>query len=77
LPGAVNLGAEVRRSGDSIDTTYRIIRNAKEKSYGHIQAETMGITPESLRTYLLDEIAKEVYPIEDTRVEPVEKHETH
>ena len=77
LPGSVNLGAEVRRNGDRIDTTYRIIRNAKEKSYGHIQAEAMGITPESLRTYLLEEIAQEVYPIEDTRVEPVEKHETH
>lgn len=77
LPGAVNLGAEVKRNGDGIDTTYRILRNTKEKSYGHIQAEAMGITPESLRTYLLEEIAKGLYPVEDTRVETVGKHETH
>jgi hypothetical protein len=76
LPGAVNLGAEVRRNGDGIDTTYRILRNAKEKSYGYIQAEAMGITPESLRTYLLEEIAEKAYPVEDTRTETVGKHET-
>lgn len=76
LPGAVNLGAEVRRNGNGIDTTYRILRHTKEKSYGHIQAEAMGITPESLRTYLLEEIAKEIYPIEDTRVETIGKHKT-
>ena len=52
LPGAVNLGAEVRQNGAGIETTYRILRNAKEKSYGHIQAETMGITPEALQAYL-------------------------
>jgi hypothetical protein len=74
LPGAVNLGAEVRRSGDGIETTYRILRNAQEKSYGHIQAEAMGITPESLQAYLREEIAQEAYPIEDTRVETLGKH---
>ena len=68
LPGAVNLGAEVRQNGNGIETTYRILRNTKEKSYGHIQAEAMGITAESLQTYLLEEIAQNIYPVEDTRV---------
>jgi hypothetical protein len=62
LPGGVNLGAEVKHNGDGIETTYRILRNAKEKSYGHIQSETMGITRESLRAYLLEEIAQNIYP---------------
>lgn len=68
LPGAVNLAAEVRQNDGGIETTYRIVRNAKEKSYGHLQAEAMGITPESLRTYLMQEIVQDAYPIEDTRV---------
>jgi DNA mismatch repair ATPase MutS len=68
LPGAVNLGAEVRQDGNSINTTYRILRSAKEKSYGHVQAEAMGITTESLQMYLLEEIARNIYPVEDTRV---------
>ena len=68
LPGAVNLGAEVRQNGAGIETTYRIVRNAKEKSYGHVQAEAMGITPESLQAYLLEEIAQNIYPMKDTRV---------
>jgi len=68
LPGGVNLGAEVKQKGAGIETTYRILRNAKEKSCGHIQAEAMGITPESLRAYLTGEIAQNIYPIEDTRM---------
>ena len=68
LPGAVSLGAEVKQSGAGMETTYRILRNAKEKSYGHVQAEAMGITPEALRAYLTEEIAQNVYPIEDTRM---------
>ncbi|MDD5170960.1 MAG: hypothetical protein PHN75_19240 [Syntrophales bacterium] len=68
LPGAVNLAAEVSRSDDGIETTYRIVRNAKEKSYGHIQAEAMGITPEALQAHLMEEIAQGVYPVSDTRV---------
>ena len=68
LPGAVNLGAEVRPTENGMETTYRILRNAKEKSYGHIQAEAMDITPEALRTYLTEEIAQNLFPIEDTRI---------
>ncbi len=68
LPGAVNLGAEVRPTENGMETTYRILRNAKEKSYGHIQAEAMGITPKALRAYLTEEIAQNIYPIEDTRM---------
>lgn len=68
LSGTVSRGADVRRSGAGIETTYRILRNAKERSYGHIQAETMGITSESLRTYLIEEIAQNIYPVEDTRM---------
>jgi hypothetical protein len=69
LPGAANLGAEVRQSECGMETTFRILRNAKEKSYGHIQAEAMGITPDALQSYLLEEIAKRLYPVEDTRME--------
>jgi len=69
LPGAVNLGAEVKHNGEAIETTYRILRNTKENSYGRIQAEAMGITPESLHADLMEEIAQKLYPIEDTRVE--------
>ncbi|MRR16176.1 MAG: hypothetical protein EG826_06940 [Deltaproteobacteria bacterium] len=69
LTGAVNLGAEVRQNENGMETTYRILRNAQEKSYGHVQAEAMGITAEALHTYLLEEIARGAYPIEDTRVE--------
>lgn len=72
LRGAVNLGAEVKRNGNRIEMTYRIVRNAKENSYGHIQAEAMGITAEALRTHLTEEIARKAYPIEDTRIEPSE-----
>ncbi len=68
LSGAVNLGAEVRQNENGMETTYRILRNAQEKSYGHIQAEAMGITPEALHAYLLEEIAQGAYPIEDTRI---------
>ncbi len=68
LKGAVNLAAEARIQGDLIETTYRIIRNAKEKSYGYVQAEIMGITAESLRTHLMDEMAQGLYPLEDTRL---------
>jgi hypothetical protein len=53
------------------------LRNAKEKSYGQVQAEAMGITPKSLQAYLLEEIAQEVYPVEDTRVETFGKHVSH
>jgi hypothetical protein len=77
LPGAVNLGAEVRQNGAGIETTYRILRNAKEKSYGHIQAETMGITPESLRAYLTEEITQNIYPVEDTRMGISKMHKTN
>ncbi|MBP7765100.1 MAG: hypothetical protein KA113_07930 [Syntrophaceae bacterium] len=69
LPGAANLGAEVRQSESGMETTFRILRNAKEKSYGHIQAEAMGITPDALQSYLREEIAKRLYPVEDTRME--------
>jgi len=69
LPGALNLAAEVKRDGDAIKTTYRIVRNAKEGSYGFVQAEAMGITPESLLARLRDEISQGFYPLEDTRLE--------
>jgi len=68
LPGAVNLAAEVERKDGLIRTTYRIIRNAKENSYGSLQAEAMGITPEALKGQLLDEISRGLYPAEDTRL---------
>ena len=68
LAGAVNLGAEVRRKDNGMETTYRILRNVKEKSYGHLQAEAMGITPEALQAYLTEEIAQNLYPVEDTRI---------
>lgn len=68
LPGAVNLAAEVHHVSGTVKTSYRIVRNAKEKSYGHVQAEAMGITPESLHKLIEEEIAKGLYPREDTRL---------
>jgi DNA mismatch repair ATPase MutS len=68
LAGAVNLAAEARNNGDVIHTTYRIVRGAKEKSYGHVQAELMGITAEALKQQLLKEVAEGWYPPEDTRL---------
>jgi hypothetical protein len=59
---------EVRRNGGAIDPVYRILRNAREKSYGHIQAEAMGITKELMRSYLLEEVSSGLYPVEDTRL---------
>ncbi|MEE9911045.1 MAG: hypothetical protein K4571_04905 [Deltaproteobacteria bacterium] len=77
LPGAVSLGAEVKQSGAGMETTCRILRNAKKKSYGHTRAEAMGITPESLRTYPTEEIAQYLYPIEDTRIGISITHKTN
>jgi len=77
LPGAVNLGAEVRQNGNGIETTYRMIRDAQENSYGHIQAEAMGITAESLQRYLQEEIEQNLYPAEDTRMGIHGNHEPH
>jgi hypothetical protein len=68
LTGAVNLAAEVRGRDDSIQATYRIIRHSQAKSYGYVQAEAMGITSESLRAQLMEEISQGLYPQEDTRL---------
>jgi len=68
LPGACNLGAQVERRDGAIVTTYRMVRDAKEMSYGHLQAEAMGITPEALRRLLADEVERGLYPVEDTRL---------
>ena len=68
LPGAVNLAAEAKRSGDAVETSYRIVRDAQERSYGYVQAEAMGITPDALRAQLMREVAEGWYPLEDTRL---------
>ena len=51
-----------------METMDGILRNIKENSYGHVQAEATGITPEALRAYLTGEIAQNIYPVEDTRM---------
>ena len=68
LAGAVNLAPEVKLNGSSIENTYRILQNSREKSYGYILAEAMGITPESLSAYLMEEVSQGLYPLEDTRL---------
>jgi hypothetical protein len=68
LLGAVNLAPEVRHKDGTIENTYRMLRNFREKSYGYIQAEAMGITPESLRSCLTEEVSQGLYPLEDTRL---------
>ena len=68
LPGSVNLASEVKMNGNGFVTTHRVLRNAREKSYGNFQAEAMAITPEALRSSLESEITSGYYPIEDTRV---------
>ncbi|OPY92842.1 MAG: DNA mismatch repair protein MutS [Syntrophaceae bacterium PtaU1.Bin231] len=73
LAGAVNLAAEVRHRNGGIETTYRIVRDAREMSYGHLQAEAMGITPESLQALLVEEVSQGLYPREDTRLGRMEE----
>lgn len=68
LAGAVNLAAEVHHNGSDISATYRMVRNAQEKSYGYVQAEAMGITPESLQRLIEEEVSQGLYPLEDTRL---------
>ena len=68
LPGACNLGAEVKHQNGGIITTYRMIRNSREWSYGHLQAEAMGITPEALSGLFAEELSRGLYPAEDTRL---------
>ena len=68
LMGAVNLAPEIRQVDGAIENTYRMLRNSREKSYGYIQAEAMGITPEALRSCLMVEVSQGIYPIEDTRL---------
>ncbi|MBN1612880.1 MAG: hypothetical protein JW950_00295 [Deltaproteobacteria bacterium] len=68
LAGAVNLAPEVRQKNGAIENTYRMLRNSRERSYGYIQAEAMGITPEALRSCLVEEVSQGLYPIEDTRL---------
>jgi hypothetical protein len=62
LAGAVNLAAEVcHGDGGGVTTTYRIVRNAKEKIYGYVQAEAMGITPEALNLLIEEEVSCGLY----------------
>ncbi len=68
FPGALNLAAEVRQEPNNIILTRRILRNAREKSYGYIQAEAMGITKEGLRNTLEEELRLGTYPMEATRL---------
>jgi DNA mismatch repair ATPase MutS len=68
LPGSMNLASEIKMNGSSITYTHKILRNNREKSYGSIQAEGMGITTEALDCCLDEEIARGAYPVEDTRV---------
>lgn len=69
LRGAVNLAPEVRAADGGIVNTYRMLRDRREGSYGHIQAEAMGITPEALHAYLMEEVSAGLYPLEDTRLD--------
>jgi hypothetical protein len=68
LPGGVNLAMEVTFKGESPAFTYRMRRNAREGSYGHLQAERIGITPARLRAALDEEIRQGRYPASHTRV---------
>ncbi|MCX5849660.1 MAG: hypothetical protein NTW65_09440 [Deltaproteobacteria bacterium] len=68
LPGGVNLAPEIRFDGDTAVFTYRMRRHAREGSYGYLQAERLGITPERLQAVIEDEIGRCIYPMSDTRV---------
>ncbi len=68
LPGGVNLAPEVLFENGAPLFTYRMRRNAREKSYGHLQAERIGITEERLRAALDEGIAKWLFRVEDTRL---------
>ena len=66
--GGVNLAAEVKKNGQGIETTHRILRGAREGSYGNVIAETKGITPERLRENMTNEIKNGKYDIAHTRM---------
>jgi hypothetical protein len=67
LPGGVNLAPEVRFENGAPLFTYRMRRNAREKSYGHLQAERIGITAERLRAALEEQVARGMFGAGDTR----------
>jgi hypothetical protein len=68
LPGGVNCAMEVKFDGESPKFTYRMRRNAREGSYGHLQAERIGLTPERLRAALDEQIRRGHYPASHARV---------
>jgi hypothetical protein len=63
----VNLAPEVLFENGAYLFTYRMRRNAREKSYGHLQAERIGITAERLRAALEDQVARGMFGAGDTR----------
>ena len=66
--GAVNLACEAQNNGKTIITTFKVLRDAKEKSYGHVQAEALDITPDGLRKRFDTELKNGLYSKEDTRI---------
>lgn len=68
LHGGVNLAPEVLFENGAPLFTYRMRRNAREKSYGYLQAERIGITEDRLRAALEDLVARGVLRAEDTRL---------
>lgn len=68
IEGGVNLASEVKRKGKTIKTTYRILRNAREGSYGNVIAEERGVTPEKLKENMVDEIRNSKYDSAHTRM---------
>jgi len=67
IPGAMNLAAEAKFNGE-LKTTHKILRNTREKSYGNVIAENLGITEDNLKSFLNEELAKGHYSINDTRL---------
>lgn len=68
IRGGVNLASEVKKKRKGIETTYRILRKAREGSYGNVIAESKGITPEKLRENMIDEIRRGKYDQAHTRM---------
>ncbi|MBN2566749.1 hypothetical protein JXB02_01530 [Candidatus Woesearchaeota archaeon] len=73
LPHSMNLAVEARQNGSGIEFTHRVIRDARERSYGNLQREAIGITREGLYASLEKDIRQGKYAKDATRVGELRK----
>lgn len=67
-PGGVNLALEILFNDGTANFTYRLRRYVRESSHGYLQAERLGITPERLKSVIVEDIRQGLYSASDTRL---------